>query len=102
MKIVPFVMATEFGDGMGYIVLLGAGSLNWMLGTQMIKISINYSAIDKGEGVKNKLRDILIEWGQYRDVWYINKNGTSEEKRCLIVPAKAIEPLLKETNDNRP
>lgn len=45
--------------------------------------------------MENKLKDTLIKQGQYRDVQYINKDGTSEGKRCLIVPAKAIEPFLK-------
>lgn len=44
----------------------------------------------------DKLKDALVREGQYRDVWYIKKDGTSEEKRCLIVPAVVIEPLLKE------
>lgn len=44
----------------------------------------------------NDLRDVLIEQGQYRDVWYINKDGTAEERRCLVVPAIAVEPLIEE------
>ena len=46
--------------------------------------------------MKDKLRDALVKHGQYRDVWYIKKGGTAEEKRCLVVPAVVIEPLLKE------
>ena len=47
----------------------------------------------KQEATARNLRDTLIEHGQYRDVSYIEKNGTSVERRCLIVPAKVIEPL---------
>ena len=48
----------------------------------------------------NKLKDALVKAGQYRDVWYIKKDGSSEEKRCLIVPAVIIEPLLKEAHND--
>ena len=41
------------------------------------------------------LKKALLEYGQYRDVRYIKKDGTSEEKRCLIVPAVLMEPLLE-------
>lgn len=43
----------------------------------------------------NTLKKTILEHGQYRDVQYINKDGTSEGKRCLVVPAKVVEPLLK-------
>ncbi len=45
--------------------------------------------------MKNKLMDVVIKYGQYRDVSYIDKTGKSETKRCLIVPAKVVEPIIK-------
>ena len=33
--------------------------------------------------------------GQYRDVSYINKDGTPVETRCLIIPAKIVELLIE-------
>lgn len=45
--------------------------------------------------MKKALKDVLVEHGQYRDIWYIEKDGTSVERRCLIVPAKDIEPLIE-------
>ncbi len=45
-----------------------------------------------------ELKEVL-EKGQYRDVWYIEKDGTEVEKRCLIIPATAIEPLTENKID---
>ena len=47
----------------------------------------------------NKIRDLPLEntikeYGQYRDVSYIDKSGEAIKTRCLIVPAKYIEPVL--------
>ena len=42
-----------------------------------------------------ELRKALVEWGQYRDVEYIPKDGEVVVKRCLIIPAVVVEPLIK-------
>ena len=48
--------------------------------------------------VMDRLKEVLKEKGQYMDVWYLEKDGTWVEKRCLVIPAKDIEPLIeKET-----
>ncbi len=39
----------------------------------------------------------LLKEGQYRDVWYLEKDGTWVEKRCLIIPAVDIESLIEES-----
>lgn len=44
----------------------------------------------------DKVKDTLVGEGQYRDVWYLEKDGTEVEKRCLIIPAVDIEPLIGE------
>lgn len=43
---------------------------------------------------KGNLKEAILEYGQYRDVWYM-KDGKDELRRCLVVPAKIIEPLVK-------
>jgi len=40
------------------------------------------------------LKQTIIEHGQYRDVSYITKDGEIDECRCLVVPAREIEPIL--------
>ena len=37
----------------------------------------------------------IAEHGQYRDVSYIGKDGKAVGTRCLVVPARIVEPLLK-------
>ena len=44
----------------------------------------------------NKLREALVEYGQYRDVFYIREDGEVVETRCLVIPAKIVEPLIEE------
>lgn len=45
---------------------------------------------------KDNLKEAIVKHGQYRDVSYINNDGKSETKRCLIVPAVVVEPLIIE------
>ncbi len=46
-----------------------------------------------------ELKEVL-EKGQYRDVWYLEKDGTAVEKRCLVIPAVDVEPLIKKIDTN--
>ena len=41
------------------------------------------------EVAKAQLKKV-VESGQYRDVWFLNSDGTEVEKRCLIVPAVGL------------
>ena len=46
--------------------------------------------------MEKDLKDVILEYGQYRDFHYITQEAEIIETRCLIVPAKEIEPFLEE------